>query len=124
MKKIILTLIAVLISVSIMPITAKAEENAVDLYKRDPDAFWAKYKCVDKEAEEKGLYSDANDGAFVKRNKNKKSTKETAPASSSTTANTDLGKGWVYSTDELHVINLPEDPETGYTVSGWYGDPE
>ncbi len=31
------------------------------------------------------------------------------------------GKGWVYSTDELHVIGLPEG-ENGYTVPGWYGD--
>ena len=122
MKKIILTLIAVLISVSIMPITAKAEENAVDLYKRDPDAFWAKYKCLDKEAEEQGLYSDANDGAFVKRNKNKKKdTKETTQQTTTTTPQT--GQGWVYSTDELHIVGLPED-ESGYTKSGFYGSIE
>ena len=31
------------------------------------------------------------------------------------------GKGWVYSTDELHVIGLPEG-ENGYTKPGWYGN--
>lgn len=36
---------------------------------------------------------------------------------------TESSKGWVFSSDELHIINLPEDPETGYTKSGWYGNP-
>lgn len=31
------------------------------------------------------------------------------------------GKGWVYSSDELHVVGLPEG-ENGYTLPGWYGD--
>ena len=119
MKKIILTLIAVLISVSIMPITAKAEESAVDLYKRDPNAFYAKYKCLDEEAEEQGLYSDANDGAFVKRNKNKKKdTKETPQKTTTTTESTN--RGWVYGVDELHITGLPTG-EDGYTLQGDYG---
>ena len=34
------------------------------------------------------------------------------------------GKGWVYGVDELHVTGLPVDPETGYTLPGYYGEIE
>ena len=52
---------------------------------------------------------------------NKSSNKTSGSVSSSTSGGTTSGKGWVYSTDELHVIGLPEG-ENGYTVPGWYGD--
>lgn len=32
------------------------------------------------------------------------------------------GKGWVYDADELHVTGLPTNPETGYTLPGYYGN--
>ncbi len=34
------------------------------------------------------------------------------------------GKGLVYASDELHVIGLPTDPNTGYTLPGFYGSIE
>ena len=52
---------------------------------------------------------------------NKSSNKNSGSESSSTYGGTTSGKGWVYSTDELHVIGLPEG-ENGYTLPGWYGD--
>ena len=117
MKRILSVIIAVLILATITPTTAYAKESAMDLYKRDRDAFYKKYMCLDEEAEEQGLYSDANNGAFTKRNKNKtnKSNSKTTTSSTSSTA-----KGWVFSTDELHIIGLPEN-EQGYTAAGDYG---
>lgn len=52
---------------------------------------------------------------------NKSSNKYSDSVSSSTSGGNTSGKGWVYSTDELHVIGLPEG-EDGYTLPGWYGD--
>ena len=66
------------------------------------------------------LTEEAIDATKLKTNKkaNKKKEKK------ENDKNNNQGKGWVYSTDELHVINLPEDKETGYTKSGWYGNIE
>ncbi len=52
---------------------------------------------------------------------NKSSNKNSGSGSALTNEGTTSGKGWVYSTDELHVIGLPEG-ENGYTLPGWYGD--
>lgn len=121
MKKMITVIIAVLILATIVPTTAYAKESAMDLYKRDRDAFYKKYMCLDEEAEEQGLYSDANNGAFTKRNKSNKSDSKTSNSSSyAGSGYTGEARGWVYSTDELHVVGLPEG-ENGYTLSGNYG---
>lgn len=121
MKKILSVIIAVLILATITPTTAYAKESAMDLYKRDRDAFYKKYMCLDEEAEEQGLYSDANNGAFVKNKSNKKDSKTTNSSSYAGNGYTGEARGWVYSTDELHIIGLPENPETGYTQAGNYG---
>lgn len=57
-----------------------------------------------------------------KPNKSSQSSENSSKNTTSTTdGTTSSGKGWVYSTDELHVVGLPEG-ENGYTKPGWYGD--
>ncbi|WP_143015165.1 hypothetical protein [Butyrivibrio sp. INlla18] len=57
-----------------------------------------------------------------KPNKSSQSSENSSKNTTSTTGSTtSSGKGWVYSTDELHVVGLPEG-ENGYTKPGWYGD--
>lgn len=123
MKKLISVVMVVLIMAQITSITSYAkEESATELYKRDPDAFYRKYMCLDEEAQEQGLYSDANNGAFVKRNKdNNKSKKSQSTTSSYSYYSYDDPKGLVYGVDELHVAGLPTD-ERGYTKAGNYGE--
>jgi hypothetical protein len=121
MKRILSAIIVILITATITTIPAKAsDESATELYKKDRDAFYAKYMCLDDEAEEEGLYSDANNGAYSKT-KSKKSGKSTTTSSTSQSSYSGEARGWVYSTDELHIVGLPEDPETGYTRAGDYG---
>lgn len=122
MKKLISVVMVIFIMAQITSITSFAKESATDLYKRDRDAFYKKYMCLDEEAEKEGLYSDANNGAFTKRNKSNKSDSKTSNSSSYAGGGyTGEARGWVYSTDELHIIGLPENPETGYTQAGDYG---
>lgn len=52
---------------------------------------------------------------------NHKPTTRKSSGSYTAGGSTASGKGWVYSTDELHVIGLPEGPD-GYTKPGYYGD--
>ena len=65
------------------------------------------------------LTQDAIDTSKMKTNlkPNKKASTKT---NSNTNSSSYTGKGWVYSSDELHIIGLPED-EQGYTRSGDYG---
>jgi len=122
MKKIISALMAVLIVAQLTTITSFAsEESATDLYKRDPDAFYKKYMCLDDEAEEEGLYSDANNGAFTKRKKSEKTSGKKSQSSASSYSYTGEAHGYVYSVDELHIVGLPTNPNTGYTQAGNYG---
>lgn len=111
--KIIIIAIILTMALPIIKVEAK-EKTATELYKEDKDAFYKKYMCLDEEAKEKGLYSDANKGEYTKtKKKENKENKTTYEA-----------KGWVYSTDELHIVGLPEDSETGYTKAGNYGQIE
>lgn len=119
MRKILLV-IAVLMLFTPMTAYAK-EESAMDLYNRDRDAFYKKYMCLDKEAEEQGLYSDANNGEFTKKkNKSNKSDSKTSYSYSGYSGYVGEAKGWVYGVDELHVVGLPVG-EDGYTLQGDYG---
>ena len=59
--KVLSALAAIFILATVLSVTSYAkEESATELYERDPDAFYDKYMCVDEEAKEQGLYSDAN----------------------------------------------------------------
>ena len=133
MKK-ILSLIIILISVSITPITAKAESYeeycARWLAKQQADDD----KFMDELEAEGTLTQEAIDSISKGTSKRKPSTKNGSTTTKKSESNTksnynsnsysNYNKGWIYSTDELHVIGLPEDSETGYTKSGWYGNPE
>ncbi|WP_196812598.1 hypothetical protein [Butyrivibrio sp. XPD2002] len=63
---------------------------------------------------------DALDGPNSTRKPNHKSRSSESNTQSGGSGTTQ-GKGWVYSSDELHVIGLPEG-EDGYTMPGYYGD--
>lgn len=120
MKNTLFAIIAILISVTITPITAHASSYA--------DEWLAKQKAQDEkwmdELEADGnLTQEAIDSTKSKttRKPNKKTTNSSTSSSNSTT-NSYSGEahGWVYSTDELHIVGLPED-ERGYTKAGNYG---
>lgn len=129
MKK-ILSLIIVLISFTITAIPASAES-----YEEYCQKWLANQKAMDEkymdELEADGNLTQEAINSITKGKSNRKPNKKSKTTSNATgsstgnqTSNTDLGKGWVFSTDELHVTGLPVDPETGYTKSGWYGNPE
>ena len=63
---------------------------------------------------------DALDGPNSTRKPNHKSNKKST-SNSKGSKTTQSGKGWVYSSDELHVTGLPEG-SNGYTKPGYYGD--
>ena len=118
MKK-ILSLIIILISVTITPITAHASSYA--------DEWLAKQKAQDEkwmdELEADGnLTQEAIDSTKSKTNRkpNKKTTQTETSQTQSNSSQTQ-GRGWVYGADELHIVGLPEN-EQGYTQAGWYGD--
>ena len=60
---------------------------------------------------------DALGGTGMKPNKVTKKSNQTTTGSASAS---NEARGWVYSTDELHITGLPED-ERGYTAAGDYG---
>lgn len=64
---------------------------------------------------------DALDGPNSTRKPNHKSSRRSGSNTQSNGTWTTQGKGWVYSSDELHVIGLPEG-SNGYTKPGYYGD--
>ena len=113
--KVLSALAAIFILATMLSVTSYAkEESATELYERDPDAFYDKYMCVDEEAKEQGLYSDAN------KSQNKK-TGGSSSSSSNQSGSSGGGKGIVYDCDELHVVGCPTD-EDGYTKAGDYGN--
>lgn len=129
----ILSIIIILISVTITTIPTKAES-----YEEYCARWLAKQQADDEkfmdELEAEGtLTQEAIDSISKGTSKRKPSTKNgstTKKSESNTKSNynsnsySNYNKGWIYSTDELHVVGLPEDSETGYTKSGWYGNPE
>lgn len=64
---------------------------------------------------------DALDGPNSTRKPNHKSSSNENRTESKGSGYSNTGKGWVYSTDELHVVGLPVG-ENGYTQPGYYGD--
>ncbi len=130
MKETIIAIVAILISVSITTIPAKAET-----YEEYCARWLAKQQADDEkfmdELEADGTLTqeaiDSISKGTSKRKPNMKSsttTKSNEKSNYNSNSYSNYGKGWVYSTDELHVIGLPEDSETGYTKSGWYGNPK
>ena len=132
MKNTLFAIIAILISVTITTIPAKAET-----YEEYCARWLAEQNAKDEklmdELEAEGTLTQENIDSISKgkskRKPNAKSPKKTTDNSNTksnynSTDYSGYGKGWVYSTDELHIVGLPEDSETGYTKSGWYGNPE
>ena len=128
MKK-LLTLIIILISVTINTVPAKASSYAEEWLKKK-QAQQEKY--MDELEADGNLTQEAID-SISKGTSTRKPSKQTTTSateeskpitrksSSKSSNNTGVGRGWVYGTDELHVVGLPTD-ERGYTKAGWYGD--
>ncbi len=119
----ILTLIAILISVTITTISVHAETYAEAWLRKQQEAD---EKYMDELEADGNLTQEAIDSlgkGKSKRKPNKKSntTTTTQTTPSTNTSTYDNPRGWVYSVDELHIIGLPEDSETGYTKAGDYG---
>lgn len=123
MKK-ILSLIIILISVSITTIPVKANSYAEEWLKKK-QAQQEKYMNeleADGNLTQEAIDSISKGTSSRKANtKSKTTTNKSTNKKSTTSNNGNSGKGWVYSTDELHVTGLPTD-ENGYTQAGWYGD--
>ena len=102
-------------------INAKAETRQ-ERYKRLQ--YESDQKFLD-ELEEAGMLTqeaiDAVEGPNSTRKPNYKPSNGSSSGSTGNSSGTTQGKGWVYSSDELHVIGLPEG-EDGYTMPGYYGD--
>lgn len=104
-------------------INAKAETRQ-ERYKRLQ--YESDQKFLD-ELEEAGMLTqeaiDAIDGPNSTRKPNYRSSNGSSAGSkgNSNSAGTTQGKGWIYSSDELHVIGLPEG-SNGYAKTGYYGD--
>ena len=116
------TFFALGILVTAAGITVQAETKQ-ERYQRRQYETWQKY--LDELEADGNLTQeaiDALDGPNSTRKPNHKSSSSssnnTGRGSSSATTQ---GKGWVYSSDELHVIGLPEG-SNGYTKPGYYGD--
>lgn len=110
MKKICIVLMIGIMAFS-NSITAKASYADEWLARKQKEQ--AKYmQELDKDG---NLTEDVKES--ITKSKNKKENKEKKNKESSSQE----AKGWVYSTDELHIVGLPEDSETGYTKSGNYG---
>ena len=123
--KIMFSFLAILISVSIVSIPVHAETYAEAWLRKQKEAD---EKLMDELEADGNLTQEAIDSISKgtskrKPNKAKAKTESTkSNSNSNVNSNYSEGKGWIYSTDELHVVGLPEDSETGYTKSGWYGD--
>ncbi|SDB54055.1 hypothetical protein [Butyrivibrio sp. INlla16] len=115
------TFFALGIVVTMVGITAHAETRQ-ERYQRRQYEMCQKYL---DELEEAGNLTqeaiDALDGPNSTRKPNHKSSSSSNNTESGSSSATTQGKGWVYSSDELHVIGLPEG-SNGYTKPGYYGD--
>ena len=111
-------LIGIILAILLSPITAKASTKEEEWLKKQQATS---EKFMEELEKDGNLTQNAIDSLKVGKTK-KKANKKTEKSSINKTTPKSTGKGWVYSTDELHVTGLPTDTETGYTVSGWYGD--
>lgn len=113
-------ILGAIIGIVLSPLTVHAET---------PQERWIRIQKESNEEFMKGVEEDGNltEEAYdqlswggsikgkVNKKKEKKSTDKTYTIKSD-----EVNKGYVYSTDELHVVGLPED-ERGYTKAGDYG---
>ena len=105
----------------IILLTNKVEAKAYDYASEWLAKKQAKQQEYLKELEEDGnLTQEAIDSAKIETKKKPNNKKETKKENKKTESTTNA-KGWVYSTDELHIVGLPENSETGYTKAGDYG---
>ncbi len=121
-------LVAMTFATAVMPITSHAEsyeEYAAEWLRKQQEKD---EKLMDELEAEGTLTQEAIDSiskGTSKRKPNCKSKTQSndsySTGSSGANSYSGAGKGWVYSTDELHVVGLPEG-ENGYTKPGWYGD--
>lgn len=113
--------IGTLLAIIISPITVLAET---------PQERWIR---IQKESNKEFMDGCEKDGNLTQeavdalswgdktKKPNKKTEKETKKKNNSSNSTySNQNRGWVYSTDELHLVGLPED-ERGYTRAGDYG---
>lgn len=113
MKKIFA--IAICSIVLMTPITSHAETFAEKCQRLQRESDKEFVEGLERDG---NLTQEAIDAFHLEGKKPQKKT--TKNSSTGNTAGTTSGKGWIYSTDELHVVGLPED-ERGYTKAGDYG---
>ena len=125
MRSAVVLIVSLALSIMLMPITSHASSYAEEWLKKKQQQ---QEKYMDELEKDGNLTQEAIDSiskGTSQRKPNHKSTSKSSKGSSSSGSSSEsysgAGKGWVYSTDELHVIGLPEG-ENGYTKPGWYGD--
>lgn len=120
MKKFITALMTILISATIISVPSYAKETFAERCQRRQRE--AQEQFVADLEREGNLTQEAIDAFGVKgKQPQKKSSKTTTSGNTASTSTyTGEARGWVYSTDEMHVVGLPEN-EQGYTASGDYG---
>ena len=113
-------IIGTIIAIAISPLTVHAEtpqERWIRLQKESNEEFMKGVEEDGNLTEE--AYDQLSWGGSIKGKVNKKKEKKTTDKTY-TIKGDEVNKGYVYSTDELHVVGLPED-ERGYTKAGDYG---
>ena len=113
-------ILGAIIGIAISPLTVHA---------KTPQERWIRIQKESNEEFMKGVEEDGNLteeaydqlswGGSIKGKVNKKKEKKSIDKTY-TIKGDEVNKGYVYSTDELHVVGLPED-ERGYTKAGDYG---
>lgn len=117
MKRIVLSIIALIIVATITPITSYAETYEEAWLRKQQE----RYNNTMKELEKDGNLTESAKDALTIDGKKKTSEKaKNKEKSNNNNSSQYEPKGWVYSSDELHVVGLPED-ESGYTKAGDYG---
>ena len=96
--------------------------NHIDVYASNYADEWLAKKQQQQEEYMKELEKDGNLTDEVKESitKSKSNTKNKTKKGNKNYIQKE-NHGYVYSTDELHVVGLPTDPNTGYTQAGFYG---
>lgn len=119
------TMVVLLVCLSSITVNAENYDDYAEKWLQKQRKQQEKY--MDELEADGNLTQEAIDSISKGTSKRKpnKSSQSSENSSKNTTSTTDgttsSGKGWVYSTDELHVVGLPEG-ENGYTKAGWYGD--
>ena len=121
MKKIIVILCAAITVIAILSLTTITvhAETKEEAWLRKQREYQEKY--MDDLEADGNLTQEAIDSISKGTSDRKPNHKPTNSDTTSGTSSDGSGKGWVYSTDELHVVGLPEG-DNGYTKPGYYGD--